>query len=368
MERSRTEKLPWAIVLFIMALAILIAWGVAQLSHNISQQSAFGSVKQVALNTLQDVQALKDGAVYYDGGTIAKLSSGGTTQWAYSIGSNAEISANDSGIAAWSGDSLTLIDASTGTAEFSGKMDANILSACVGSQYAAVVLEPEKNSTIVIMENGGRRVDSITLSEQTVIDYGFFNNGSLFWVMTLDTTGTAPSCILSTYKPGRRIVGQITDSEQVIYHTIFQSSQIVTAGNVYLKSYDYNCRENTDNRTLVYGWTLADIDESTANPLMVFTPSDEYEGASEMKNVRMIRGSSDELVHMPFACEALIAKSDCVYGFSSEGYVMIARMGRQKVDAYSLNFSFDTVYGVTDDKIAILGSGNSLYFVSLKNV
>ena len=31
-----------------------------------------------------------------------------------------------------------------------------------------------------------------------------------------------------------------------------------------------------------------------------------------------------------------------------------------------LNIRFDTVYGVADGNVAILGSGNSLYFVSLK--
>ena len=128
--------------------------------------------------------------------------------------------ASDSGVAAWIGDSLTLINGTTGAAEFSGKMGGNILSARLGPQYAAVVLEPEHDSTIVLMESGGRRVDSITLSGKTVIDYGFFNTtGDLFWVMTLDTTGTAPSCTLSTYRPGKRIVGQITDSVQAVSYT-----------------------------------------------------------------------------------------------------------------------------------------------------
>lgn len=61
----------------------------------------------------------------------------------------------------------------------------------------------------------------------------------------------------------------------------------------------------------------------------------------------------------------LIASGDRVYGFSSDGYVMIAQMGRQKVDAYPLNLSFDQVYGVTDAGVAVLGSGNTVYLVAL---
>ena len=366
MERNRSQRLPWAIVLFIVALAILIAWGAARLIRTAADKSSFGSVKEVVLNSPQDVQMVRDGCVYYDGATIAKLSTDGHVKWSYMVGSGAEMRADDAGIAAWNDTTLTLIDGSSGTADFSGKMDAEILSARVGSSYAAVVLAPENDSTIVIMESGGRRVDSITLSGQTVIDYGFFYDGSLFWVMTLDTSGTAPACTLSTYRPGRRIVGQITDSVQVIYHCTFQNTQIVTTGNVYLRTYDYNCRENTDNRTLVYGWMLADVDDDDKdNPMMAFTPTAEYDGTSEMKDVRMIRGSSDQTVRMPYACESLVAKDNCVYGFSSDGHVMIARMGEQTVSAYALNMSFDTVYGVADGNIAVLGSGNSVYFVSL---
>lgn len=369
MESNRKGRLPWAIVLFIVALSILIAWGAASLIRSARESSALGSVRTVSLNTIQSVETVSDGAIVYDGGSILKLGSDGKTSWSYMLGGGISLNASDAGVAAWNGQSLTLINGATGAADFSGKMDANILSARIGAQYTAVVLEPEHNSTIVLMENGGRRVDEITLSGQTVVDYGFFyTNDSLFWVMALDTSGTAPSCTLSIYRPGRRIVGQITDSEQVIYHTMFQSAQICTVGNVFLRSYDYNCRENTDRRKLVYGWVLAGVDDASENPMMAFTLIGQYDGSSEMKDVRMIRGSSDQTVRMPFGCDALIAKNDRVYGFSSSGYIMIAQMGVQKVNAYRIGVSFDQIYGVMSGNVAVVGNGNTLYFVSLQEV
>lgn len=369
MESNRKGRLPWAIVLFIVALSVLIAWGAASLIRGAKESGALGSVRTVALNTVQSVQTVSDGVIVYDGGTISKLGSNGSPRWSYMLGGSVSLNASEAGVAAWSGQSLTLINGSTGAADFSGKMDANILSARMGAQYTAVVLEPEHNSTIVLMENGGRRVDSITLSGQTVVDYGFFyTNDSLFWVMALDTSGTAPSCTLSTYRPGRRIVGQITDSEQVIYHTTFQTAQICTVGNVFLRSYDYSCREDAARRKLVYGWVLASVDDSSENPMMAFTPTGQYDGSSEMKDVRMIRGTSDQTVRMPFNCDSLVAKNDRVYGFSSSGYVMIAQLGVQKVNAYRINASFDTVYGVINGNVAVVGSGNTLYFVSLQEV
>ena len=225
---------------------------------------------------------------------------------------------------------------------------------------------PEHDSTIVLMEPGGRMVDSIMLSDQTVIDYGFFYNDTLFWVMTLDTNGTTPSCTVSTYRPGRRMVGSISDGEQLLYSAVFQSSHILVTGDTYLKSFNYNGTEETERRRLIYGWTLAAVDREGANPIMAFTPSGQYDSSSLMRDVRMVQGDNEQIVRMPFGCGALTAVGNRVYGFSGEGYVMIAEMGRQKVDAYQMPVYFDKVYGVTRDNVALLGSGSTIYMVSLQ--
>ena len=243
--------------------------------------------------------------------------------------------------------------------------DADVLSAQVGSEYVAVLTGAEHNSTIVLMETGGRKVDSITLSDQTVIDYGFFYNDTLFWIMTLDTNGTAPSCTVSTYRPGRRMVGSISDSEQLLYSATFQSNQIMVVGDTNLKVFTYNGTEEEEKRRLIYGWTMAAVDAVSDSPLMAFVPNAQYDSGALMRDVRMMRGEDEQVVRMPYGCGALVAQGDRVYGFSGDGYVMIARMGNQKADAYQLPIYFDRVYGVTDDNVAVLGYGGTVYLVSL---
>ena len=61
----------------------------------------------------------------------------------------------------------------------------------------------------------------------------------------------------------------------------------------------------------------------------------------------------------------LVAKGDRIYGFSADGHVMVARAGVQKVDAYQLEVPAGQVYGVTDDRVAVMGSGNTAYLVTL---
>jgi len=366
MQRDRRGRLSWTIVLLIVAICCVAAYCIALITHRITESNDFASVRMLQLERIDKLDPISDGFVYYDGGSIVKIRSDTTTAWSYMMGGGSDFCASDAGVAAWNGRTLTLIDGGSGTTGYSGNMDDSILSARMGSTYTAVVIGPEHNSTIVLMENGGRKVDSITLADQTVIDYGFFYNDTLFWVMTLDTNGTVPSCTVSTYRPGRRIVGSITDTEQIIYRAMFQSTQIVCAGDTFLKVYDYNGTEVRERRKLVYGWILADAEDTDNNPMMAFVPNSQYDGAYSLQDVRMIRGTAEQTVRMPFACADIVAKNERVYGFSSDGYVMIARMGQQKVNAYSLNLRFEEVYGVADGNIAILGSGNMIYFVSLE--
>lgn len=365
MEQNRQGRLPWAIVLLIIVLCCAIAFVGARVITGVRNESAFANVKAMQLSGVQKLQTVGDGFVYYDGDSIAKVGADGETMWNYKVGSGADFSASDAGVASWTGKKLTLIDGEKGVTGYSGNMDGEVLSAYVGSEYAAVLTGPEHNSTIVLMETGGRRVDSITLSDQTVIDYGFFYNDTLFWIMTLDTNGTAPSCTVSTYRPGRRMVGSISDSEQLLYSATFQSTQIMVMGDTHLKVFTYNGTEEEEKRRLIYGYTLAAVDDSSDNPMMAFVPSDQYDTESMMRDVRMIRGDSERIVRMPYGCTALVAKGDRVYGFSGEGYVMIARMDRQKADAYQLPIYFDKVYGVTDNSVAVLGNGDAVYLVTL---
>lgn len=366
MERGRNGKLPWAIVLLIIVLACAIAWCGAWVYTRTLGSGAFTNYQLVQLDAVEKVEAISDGFVYYNGSSVTKKGADASTKWSYSMGTGADFRASDAGVAAWIDRSLTLIDGESGATTYSGAMDEEILSAQVGGTYTAVLLGPEHNSTIVLMENGGRRVDSITLAGQTVIDYGFFYNDTLFWVMTLDTNGTVPACTISTYRPGRRIVGSITDGEQILYHVMFQSSRILCAGDTYLKTYDYNGTETESERKLVYGWTLADVDDSADNPMMAFVPNGQYDGNAQMHDVRMIRGGVEQTVRMPFGCTSLTAEGDRVYGFSSSGYVMVAQMGQQKVCAYNVGVPFEEVVGVASGNVAILKDGNLISLVSLQ--
>ena len=364
MEKRRSARTPWALVLLILAFSCMLSYGMAVLGTKVFDNETFGRYQIMNISNIQDLQVTSSGFVYYDGSTVSSISSAGKVNWSYLVGQNADFDASDYGVAAWSGKTLTLIDASSGTTTFNGAMDEDVMSARVGDKYTAILMGDESNSTMVLMENGGRQINKITLTSQTAVDYGFFSNGSLLWVMVCDTNGTVPVCNIQTYRPGKEIVGSIGDTQQLVYAVMFQSNQVCVAGDTYLKVYDYTGMEEEARRKLIYGWYLADSDEVSIDPLMAFVTDSQY-SQSDIRDVRMIRSNLDKVVRLPFGCMDLECVGDTIYGFASDGHMMILKAGAQKADAYRLNLAIDKVYGVTRDGVAILGSGASTYLVTL---
>lgn len=304
METRRTGRVPWGIAVLIAAIICALSVLGAYLTRQITAEDVYGEYTTVSLTGNEGVQVSGNGFVYYNGSTLASVSSSGETLWTYMVGANASFNASDAGVAAWSGQTLTVIDREQASTIYSNpSMEAEVLSARTGEVYTAVLLAPEHDSTIVLIENGGREVDRITFADQTVLDYGFFSSGELFWVMSLDTSGTVPTTSISTYRPGRMIVGSITDSQQLMYQVMFQSSQVVCAGTTYLKVFDYTGQEVTDKRVLTYGWYLAAVEQGRDDPMMAFVPDAQYGAGGEMRDVRMIRSNLDQIVRMPYPCK-----------------------------------------------------------------
>ena len=366
MEKRQRRKHPWALVLLILVLCCGIAFGCAMLATRVLAADSFGRYKTVDIANLQDLQVTANGFVYYDGSTVSSLSSSGGVRWSYLVGASAGFHATDYGVATWAGSTLTLIDGDSGSTTFNGTMDADVVSAHMDNNYTAVLIGSETSGTMVLMESSGRQVSQILLEDVSVIDYGFFSNGSLLWVMLLDSNGTAPTCDIQTYRPGKEIVGSIHDNEQLSYAVMFQSSQVLVAGDTYLRTYDYTGTENTARRRLVYGWYLASSDETSGDPLMAFVNDAQLQEASSIRDLRLMRTNLDRVVRLPFGCMNVVAMGNTIYGFSSDGHLVTVRTDQITPQAFQLGLQhIETVYGVTQDGVAILGNGGSIYLVSL---
>lgn len=360
------KKNSLALTLFIVVLACALSFGIAYISKSLMTRETFGQYKTIDIANLQGVDVINDGFVYYDGSTVSCISSSGTLKWSYLVGSGAGFKATDYGVAAWVNKSITLIDSRTGTTTYNGTMDENVISAYVGSKYAAIVAGAKEDMpVIVLMEPGGRQVNRIVLDSETVINYGFYSNGSLLWTMICNTNGTVPNTSIRTYRPGKEIVGSISDSEQLNYAVMFQQNQVVVAGDTYLKVYDYTGVEDVSKRTLIYGWYLVTADNSYADPLMVLVNDSQYSTDSSVRDIRLMRSNMDKIIRMPFGCRDVCVVGDMLYGFSADGYLMKMNANQVVPEARALGVEVDNVYGVTGDNVAVVESNGKVHLINL---
>lgn len=365
MARKR-GGVPAPIALLIVIIFCLTAYLGAYLIRH-KPAAAKYSYRTYEAQSVRELKVDRDCFVYYDGTSLVCVGDDARLRWSHLLGGSATFNVSDYGIAAWVGKKLTLINPANGETVYSGSMEEDILSVTMGDEYVGVVLAPEHDSTIVIMDRAGRRVNSITMAGRTVIQSGFFSKGSLMWVMSLNTTGTTPNCTISTYRPGKEIVGSISDMEQLVYNVVFRNNAFRCTGDSWIKVFDYTgVNEEKDLRKLVYGWFLADVDERGNDAMMAFVPVEQYAQEGQLQDLRMIRDRLDQQIRMPFPCKKLVARGDRVYGFSTDGLIMTAEQNKTQVISYRLPFAVADIYGVTDNDIAVLGNGNTLYLVNLR--
>lgn len=356
----------WIVALAVTLCAVLLSYGAASLIHNLTDFH-MGDFSVLPVTNVESIETIGDSVVVYDGSTLNRFSSHGDPMWddGVIIGPNCTVDVNDHGVVMWKDNSFTVLRLSDHQNLYSNNLDADIISAKLGSKYLAVLYGNDDNCKARICDMDGRVQDEITFESQVVVDYGFFSDGALFWVMAMDTSGTVPTCTITTYRLSRRsMLGSIADGEQVIYHAQFESDNICVVGDEYIKRYDDVGNEKTAERTLVYGWYLMDVDDRMSAPMMVFVPETQATNTPSISDVRLISGDIDNIIRMPFAAGSLFAKGEALYGFS-ESNVMVGNLHSKEVRAYQLPMTAEDVAGVTDDNVAVIYSNNMYYLVAL---
>jgi hypothetical protein len=315
----------------------------------------------------QDIMPLNDGVLYSDGTHLHALDSRGRQIWTNLAGTGAGFDIYENRVSVWLGKRLTLLDGVNGLPFYNGTMADDIISAKAGAAYVAVLTGTEGDNAVSVMTRAGQMIaENINagMENMTVLDYGFFNNGSLLWILSLDTEGTVPICHITTHRPGRMLTGSISEPEQIIYRLLFRGDKMLAVGTSYIKNYHFTGDE-TGERVLVYGWYLIDAGGSSASsPLMAFVPAVQVQANASISYVRVVNAAADKTIRMPFPCFALRASGDKVYGFNNQ-YAMAYGLNDQSPATYALPVYAERVFGLTGGSSAILSSGSSVYLVYL---
>ena len=346
------------------ALITVVVFFIALIANR-SGSAALESAVRINTSNIHDVQVEGEYIYYLEAGSLHCVNSKGKFKWNTSVDRNSGFKVTGKGIAVWSGSRLRIVDIDTGVVIGNVSTPSEIISAVVGDVYVAVVLSPEHNSTVLLLDHYGNTVDTLTdFKEVTVLTCGFFEGRELFWIMTLDSTGSLPTCRISTFKPGKRETGSITDMEQVIYNVMFRSSYICATGTDYMRVYDYTGAEQVNQRLTVYGWYLEAVDSSSDNPLMLFVPSAQAGENMQINDIRCVKGSDEHLLHFPVVCSQLKCFGNTIYGFAGS-QLAVGTYGSSNSTVYALPLYVNDVLGITSSRVAVVTSGGSLYMIQL---
>jgi len=356
-------------ILATVALAAIIALAVSYAFSNTGREE-LGRVTRIGATLSQNVTPFGDSVIFYDGTTLHCMAATGGNEWSYQIGTNADYDATQDRIVAWSGNDLYILN-SRGRLIYNNKMSDAVQFASAGSGYVAVYVGEEDNGVISVINEAGQIVDNVTISNQTLLDIGFFKTVTtssaqeqeLMWVLGLDTTGTVISTELQTFQPGKLSTGRSSLGENIAYKVYSVSGELEVVTTRQIMHYNYRVLEQS-NPTLIYGYTVEDVKTNNGVTYQLLIPAQESREGVHINNVRLMYGNVDRVMHLPSECLAAALGTHSVYAFSANA-VYVCKFGETNFTAHAMPINVTAVLGMITDNRAVIASGSEIYVVEL---
>ncbi|MBS5679728.1 MAG: hypothetical protein KHW91_08410 [Clostridiales bacterium] len=367
-KKSPFQKILRIVILAAALTAILVVAVMYALNGN--TREGIGRITRIGATLSQNVSPFGDSVIFYDGTTLHCVAATGGNEWSYQIGTNADYDATEKRIVAWSGNDLYILN-SRGRLIYNNKMSDAIQFASAGDEYVAVFVGDSDNGVVSVINSSGQIVDNIPVSNQTLLDIGFFMSTTtssaqpteLMWMLGLNTTGTVISTELQTYQPGKLSTGKSSLGEHIAYSIYDENGNLNIVTTRQILHYSYRALE-ASSPTLIYGYTVEDVQQSGKTLYQLLVPAQEQSEGISINNVRLMYGSVDRVLHLPGTCIAAKLGTKSVYGFSANA-VYACRFGETTFRAYAMPINVTAVLGMMTDNRAVVASGSEIYVVEL---
>ena len=367
-KKSPFQKILRIVILAAALTAILVVAVMYALNGN--TREGIGRITRIGATLSQNVSPCGDSVIFYDGTTLHCVAATGGNEWSYQIGTNADYDATEKRIVAWSGNDLYILN-SRGRLIYNNKMSDAIQFASAGDEYVAVFVGDSDNGVVSVINSSGQIVDNIPVSNQTLLDIGFFMSTTtssaqpteLMWMLGLNTTGTVISTELQTYQPGKLSTGKSSLGEHIAYSIYDENGNLNIVTTRQILHYSYRALE-ASSPTLIYGYTVEDVQQSGKTLYQLLVPAQEQSEGISINNVRLMYGSVDRVLHLPGTCIAAKLGTKSVYGFSANA-VYACRFGETTFRAYAMPINVTAVLGMMTDNRAVVASGSEIYVVEL---
>ena len=367
-KKSPFQKILRIVILAAALTAILVVAVMYALNGN--TREGIGKITRIGATLSQNVSPFGDSVIFYDGTTLHCVAATGGNEWSYQIGTNADYDATEKRIVAWSGNDLYILN-SRGRLIYNNKMSDAIQFASAGDEHVAVFVGDSDNGVVSVINSSGQIVDNIPVSNQTLLDIGFFMSTTtssaqpteLMWMLGLNTTGTVISTELQTYQPGKLSTGKSSLGEHIAYSIYDENGNLNIVTTRQILHYSYRALE-ASSPTLIYGYTVEDVQQSGKTLYQLLVPAQEQSEGISINNVRLMYGSVDRVLHLPGTCIAAKLGTKSVYGFSANA-VYACRFGETTFRSYAMPINVTAVLGMMTDNRAVVASGSEIYVVEL---
>lgn len=351
--------------IFVFALVLVLSLGVIAAAYTLAHTMNRQDDQPIPLNcsSIDNLQTDDTHIYFYVDDVLYCYEDSGELAWKHTLGADADYRVCDAGIAAWQGSKLFLIG-KDGDMLYSGSMASDVRSCALSSSYAAVETVVNGLNSLQVIEYNGKVIDTLDMSSLTLLDYGFFSDNNMLWVMTLNTEGTVPLTQVDTYQPARFQTGSIPDSTQVVYKVVLDNNELVLIGTNTIDRYSYTGKEASGAQKLVYGWYYMDSKVNSAGQAYLFVPTRELENSISIKDMRVITGQSDYTIHFQLPCMSVYAGSTAAYALSNQ-YAFKNVYGESSPLAYRLPLYVDQVVAYTGSGMAVVVSDQRVYLIRL---
>ncbi len=290
-------------------------------------------------------------------------------RWSFQLGSNAGFDCTSDVVAAWAGNTIYIID-KNGNSTYNDNLGEAIQFARAGKQYVAAVIGDDTSPRLVVKDHLGAHMDeeADAYKKLLMLDVGFYGqNGEYMWTLALDVFGTAANTILNTFEVGKMNTGEVSLGSSITYGVLFENGVLRVVNTRKMLSFNYRGTEDTNASILVYGWRLIGSEvPQKGNGLMLFAPTAQTNSDFDIRELRLISGSTDRRYSLPDTCIGAAVWNQNLYAVSGTTLYRAA-LGDNRFTNYKLPLSkAATRYiGVLSNGNALVASDNDVYVLTL---
>ena len=161
--------------------------------------------------------------------------------------------------------------------------------------------------------------------------------------------------------------GEVSLGEPIAYAVVYENSLLRVINTRKMLTFNDRGTEDTAASVLVYGWRLLDSEvPERGNALMLFAPTSQTDSIFDIRELRLISGSTDKRYSLPDTCIGAAVWNRTIYALSGTTLYR-AGINDSRFITYELPLESQAtrLVGTLTNGRAIVACGDEVYVITL---